>query len=112
MVRPLCASWHSILKCIEVLTGLNTFLLPLTALLCSAPTLSRFKEIDREGYGKINLNQLSDFLRQYEIPCTTEAVRALFVAMNRSGNGILLADFEHWVKGEGVEALGVVRVLY
>ena len=66
---------------------------------------SRFKEIDREGYGKINLNQLVDFLRQYEVPCTTDAVRALFIAMNRSGNGILLADFEHWVKGEGFEVL-------
>jgi hypothetical protein len=58
------------------------------------------------------LNQLSDFLRQYEIPCSTEAVRALFIAMNRSGNGILLADFEHWVKGKGIKAQIVIGMLY
>ena len=63
-------------------------------------THGRFKEIDREGLGKFNINQLSSFLREYDMPATTEAIRVLFVAMNTSGYGVMLSDFEQWIKGE------------
>ena len=56
--------------------------------------------MDKDGYGKINLNQFVEFLQAYDISATKESIRSLFVNMNKSGNGILLGDFEKWVKGK------------
>jgi Ca2+-binding EF-hand superfamily protein len=56
--------------------------------------------MDKEGYGKINLNQFVEFLQAYNITATKESIRSLFVDMNKSGDGILLGDFEKWVKGK------------
>lgn len=56
--------------------------------------------MDKEGYGKINLNQFVEFLQAYDITASKESIRSLFVDMNKSGNGILLGDFEKWVRGK------------
>lgn len=62
--------------------------------------------MDKEGYGKINLNQFVEFLQAYDITASKESIRSLFVDMNKSGNGILLGDFEKWVKGERIHLRG------
>ena len=59
----------------------------------------RFKTIDKEKYGKFNLDQLVEFLDQFEISASTDAVRALYSNMDRSKSGVLQSDFEQWVKG-------------
>ena len=43
------------------------------------------------------------------MPATTEAIRVLFLSMNTSSYGVMLSDFEQWIKGEYVIATCVCR---
>ena len=61
--------------------------------------------MDKEGYGKINLNQFVEFLQAYDITASKDSIRSLFVEMNKSGNGILLGDFEKWIKGKNIDSI-------
>lgn len=67
--------------------------------------IDRFDEMDKEGYGKINLNQFVEFLQAYDITASKDSIRSLFVEMNKSGNGILLGDFEKWIKGKNIDSI-------